>query len=417
MRWLLLKDLQILRRSPLLVALLALYPVVVAMLIGAALTGGPEKPRVAFANLARRRRSSASAAARSTPTTYTARLFERSTRSASKTRAEAIAKVRDGEALARARDPRRRRRAPAGPAHARPPASRPRSRSSTTPRTRSSAATSSRRSARGWPRPTRRSSDAVLAQSARYLDLVVKGGKLSFPLVGDVEILGLRNARTLIDSSLRGLPADAPQRRRSSRSAASPSSRPTTSTSRGRSWPRSASRCGSSRRSSAARARRWTSSRSTVAATISLMLVTLLLAGGAAGARARGARVRAGSCAASSRAARCWRRRSCWRRSRRWSVTLAAAGGSWPVRRPRLERALAGRRWPAARWRSRRSAPRSAALAREVRVASLLAILLALPLAFLALVPSGAVSAGLYDTLNVVSGAFPFKPTLRALDG
>ena len=51
MRWLLLKDLQILRRSPLLVALLVLYPVVVAILMGAALTGGPEKPRVAFANL------------------------------------------------------------------------------------------------------------------------------------------------------------------------------------------------------------------------------------------------------------------------------------------------------------------------------------------------------------------------------
>ena len=34
MRWLLLKDLQILRRSPLLVALLVLYPVVVSLLIG-----------------------------------------------------------------------------------------------------------------------------------------------------------------------------------------------------------------------------------------------------------------------------------------------------------------------------------------------------------------------------------------------
>ena len=57
------------------------------------------------------------------------------------------------------------------------------------------------------------------------------------------------------------------------------------------------------------------------------------------------------------------------------------------------------------------------ALTREVRVASLLAILLALPVAFLALVPSGAVSASLFDALNVVSAAFPFKPTLRALDG
>jgi ABC-2 type transport system permease protein len=51
MRWLLLKDLQILRRSPLLVALLVIYPVAVAVLIGAALSGGPRKPRVAVANL------------------------------------------------------------------------------------------------------------------------------------------------------------------------------------------------------------------------------------------------------------------------------------------------------------------------------------------------------------------------------
>ena len=51
MRWLLLKDLQILRRSPLLVALLVIYPIVIAVLFGFALSGGPEKPRVAFANL------------------------------------------------------------------------------------------------------------------------------------------------------------------------------------------------------------------------------------------------------------------------------------------------------------------------------------------------------------------------------
>ena len=51
MRWLLLKDLQILRRSPLLVGLLVLYPVVIATLIGFALSRGPDKPQVAVANL------------------------------------------------------------------------------------------------------------------------------------------------------------------------------------------------------------------------------------------------------------------------------------------------------------------------------------------------------------------------------
>jgi ABC-type multidrug transport system permease subunit len=50
MRWLLLKDLQILRRSPLVTALLIAYPIAIAVLIGFALSRGPEKPRVAFLN-------------------------------------------------------------------------------------------------------------------------------------------------------------------------------------------------------------------------------------------------------------------------------------------------------------------------------------------------------------------------------
>ncbi|MEA2265788.1 MAG: type transport system permease protein, partial [Solirubrobacteraceae bacterium] len=48
MRWLLVKDLQILRRSPLLVGLLVVYPIAISLLIGLALSRGPNKPRVAF---------------------------------------------------------------------------------------------------------------------------------------------------------------------------------------------------------------------------------------------------------------------------------------------------------------------------------------------------------------------------------
>ena len=50
MRWLLLKDLQILRRSPLQSAVLVLYPVLIAVLVGFAISRGSEKPRVAFVN-------------------------------------------------------------------------------------------------------------------------------------------------------------------------------------------------------------------------------------------------------------------------------------------------------------------------------------------------------------------------------
>jgi len=56
------------------------------------------------------------------------------------------------------------------------------------------------------------------------------------------------------------------------------------------------------------------------------------------------------------------------------------------------------------------------AVAREVRAASLLAILLSLPLALLALVPAGAVGHTFYDVIRVISFAFPFKPALQALD-
>ena len=56
------------------------------------------------------------------------------------------------------------------------------------------------------------------------------------------------------------------------------------------------------------------------------------------------------------------------------------------------------------------------AAAREVRGASLLAVLLSLPLALLALVPSGSVARGLYDVISAVSFVFPFKAALQALD-
>jgi ABC-2 type transport system permease protein len=54
--------------------------------------------------------------------------------------------------------------------------------------------------------------------------------------------------------------------------------------------------------------------------------------------------------------------------------------------------------------------------AREVRAASLLAFMACLPIAVIALVPSGAVSSGLYDVLKLVSALFPFKPTIDALN-
>lgn len=50
MRWLLVKDLQILKRSPLLVGVLIVYPIALALMIGFALSSPPGKPKVAFYN-------------------------------------------------------------------------------------------------------------------------------------------------------------------------------------------------------------------------------------------------------------------------------------------------------------------------------------------------------------------------------
>jgi ABC-2 type transport system permease protein len=413
MRWLLIKDLQILRRSPLLVALLVLYPVVVAVLMGATLTGGPEKPRVAFANLAGDTAISFGGRALD-PTAYTARLFDAIDPIRVDTRAQAIAKVRNGEALA----------ALVIPADAAERLQGLLSLNPGEPPTVEVFYNAEDPVKRRYVESTIRArladadaalSDAVLAQSARYLELVVKGGKLSFPLVGDVQILGLRNARTLIDSSLKGLPADAPQRaplEQVSRFAKLAADNLDLSK------PILASIGEPVRiKQTVVRGSRTPLDQFavSVAATLSLMLVTMLLAAALlALEREEGvfARLVRGLVPRGALLTE--------------KVVLAAAVAlAITLLQLAIVSLFVGLGWGAG-WLAALAAGALAfaalgtalgAIAREVRVASLLAILLALPLAFLALIPSGAVSAGLYDTLNVVSGAFPFKPTLRALDG
>jgi ABC-2 type transport system permease protein len=57
------------------------------------------------------------------------------------------------------------------------------------------------------------------------------------------------------------------------------------------------------------------------------------------------------------------------------------------------------------------------AAARDVRSVSLLAFMVTLPVALLSLVPSGAVGATLYEVIRVLTALFPFKPTLEAMAG
>jgi ABC-2 family transporter protein len=95
------KDLRILRRSPLLVTLLVLYPVLIALLIGLALSKGPDKPRVAILNQLPVAGGTVTVAGTTVdPKDYANKLFASIEPVTVRTRAEAERKVRDGDVLA-----------------------------------------------------------------------------------------------------------------------------------------------------------------------------------------------------------------------------------------------------------------------------------------------------------------------------
>jgi ABC-2 type transport system permease protein len=417
MRWLLVKDLQILRRSPLLVALLVIYPVVVAVLIGAALSGGPQKPRIAFANLVPPGQAKVSLGGRVVDaSSYASQLFKSVEPIRVRSRAQAIAEVRSGRALGAlvipANAARRLQDMLAlgnGPRpaievfyNAEDPVKRRYVESVIRSRLAEANAALS---------------DQVLTQAGRDLDLVVKGGSVSFPFVGSVQVLGLRRAQALLDASLAQLPAGAPQRPALERVRAfaklaadnlnlsGPILAAIGSPVQVKQTVLSGSRTPIDAFAAA------------VAVAVSLMFVTLLLAAGLLalereedvfGRLVRGLVSRetllaekvvlAALCSLVVAAAMLCGLAGFvgldWGRAPWWLAALGAGALGFAA----LGVALG-------------------ALAREVRAASLLALLLALPLAFLALVPSGSVSPGLYDAVTIVSGAFPFKPALRALEG
>src|SRR5437763_4274753 len=101
MRWLFLKDLRILRRSPFLVALLIIYPALVALLIGLALSRGPDKPRVAFLNEVPVGQSTIDLGGKQVDLSrYSSQFFQAVDPVRVDTREQAVAKVRSGDALA-----------------------------------------------------------------------------------------------------------------------------------------------------------------------------------------------------------------------------------------------------------------------------------------------------------------------------
>ena len=100
-RWMLAKDIRILRRSPVLTGLLIVYPTVIAILIGLALSRGPGLPRVAFLNeIPPSQAVITLGSTRIDTTRYERQLFQAIKPVDVSTRAQAIADVRDGSTLA-----------------------------------------------------------------------------------------------------------------------------------------------------------------------------------------------------------------------------------------------------------------------------------------------------------------------------
>jgi ABC-2 type transport system permease protein len=416
MRWLLLKDLQILRRSPLLVTLLVLYPLVVALLVGTALSSGPSKPKVAFANLVPPGEATIDIGGRRLDaTSYAAELFEAVDPVRVKSREEAIAKVESGEALGALVIPPdviARLQGTLGLGGGDPPTVEVYYSAENPLKRRYVQATIDATLADA----NKALSDEIFKEAARYLKLIVAGGNVSLPLVGDVDILGLRAAQAIIDGAIAGLPEDS-----SSRTALQQVSRfaRLAADNLDVSEPILASISSPVRVKEQAIEGSDTSLDvfgAEVAVVLSLMFVTLLLAAGmlalereehAFGRLVRGLVSRSGLLAEKiGLAGLCaWALASVmlavlvafldlgWSRTPLWLAVLAVAAVAFAA----LGVAIGG-------------------LTREVRAASLLAFMLALPVAALALVPSGAVSATLYDVIRVISAAFPFKPALDALD-
>ncbi|MEO8686680.1 MAG: ABC transporter permease [Solirubrobacteraceae bacterium] len=416
MRWLLLKDLQILRRSPLLVGVLVGYSVLVSLVAGLALSSGPSKPTVAFANLVPPEKSRVALGGRQVDATkYADKLFAKVIPIRVKTRAQAIAKVRSGEALGALvvpADVTEKLQGTLGLSGAGRPtvevyfnADNPLKRQFVQDTITSTLAEANQAI-----------SAEVLRESARYLNVIVAGGKVALPIIGSVDILGLRNAQTIVDAARAGLPADAPERAalaqvsRFARLAADnlDLSKPILASISSPVRVKETIVAGSKSSLSAFAAE---------AAVIgSMMFVALLLAAGMlalereenAFGRLIGGLVSRTELVAEKVVLAALAAFALttvmlgilgaligldFGRSPLWLMVLAVGSVAFGA----MGVAIGG-------------------AAREVRSASLAAFVVSLPVAALSLVPSGAVASGVYDVIHVISAAFPFRPGMRALD-
>jgi ABC-type multidrug transport system permease subunit len=410
MRWLLLKDLRILRRSPLLVALLVLYPIVIAVLIGFALSRGPDKPEVAFYNGLEGKSAVVELGGdRIDLAAEGQRLFDAIDPVRVDSRKEAIQRVRDGDVLGALIIPGNlatniQTSLEPGTVevyyNAEDPAKRQFVENTIKAQVQSANSALTKR---------------VAEEALVLLDLISTGGQYTF-LGQSFDVLGLQRAERILARARGELPSGSPERAELDRVIAfGKLARENLSFS-----DDVLAVVGEPIRVKATALDGGTTSLSSfavaLAATVSLMFITLLLAAGtlalereenAFSRLVRGLVSRTGLLVEKAGLASACSVAVCllmmaglglfveldWGRFPLWLAALAVGALAFAA----LGLAIG-------------------ALTRDVRAASLLAFMLCLPLAFLALVPSGAVAPALYDVIRAVSAAFPFKPALDALD-
>jgi ABC-type multidrug transport system permease subunit len=409
MRWLLLKDLRILQRSPLLVGLLVVYPVVIAVLIGFALSRGPDKPEVAFYNGLSEGASIELGGQEIDLAREGSRLFDEIDAVPVDSRAEAIQKVRDGDVLGALIIPEDlaanlQSTLEQGTIevfyNAEDPAKKEFVENTIEAQVQQANAALTKR---------------IASEALELLDLISEGGEYSF-LGQDFEVLGLARAERILAEAREQLPPRSPAREQLdevidfgelARENLAFSDDVLGVVGEPIAVDAQVLEGGSTSLNAFAVA---------LAATVSLMFITLLLAAGmlatereenAFARLARGLVSKTALLAGKAGLAAACSSAVClamlaglglfvdldWGRFPLWLLAVVAGALAFAA----LGLAIG-------------------AFTREVRAASLLAFMLSLPLAFLALVPSGAVAPALYDVIRAISAAFPFKPTLDALD-
>ena len=411
MRWLLLKDLQILRRSPLQAALLILYPVLIAVLVGFAISRSPEKPRVAFLNEVPSGARVNVGGQKLPALNVEGRICRRVECVKVKDREEAEAEVSSGSVLA----------ALILPANL---VDKINSLSTLTPGTPKVEVMVNEedpvRAELVNDRITTLLAQANLAvarriagEGSRYLDLLINGGQ--FEVIGQsIQILGLRATAQILEALQPALPAGPlrnslrevtgfAQQARDNLDVAGPL------------IDRVAQPIQVEKQVVSGSAPPLEIFAIAVAATLTLAFVTVLLVAGSLALEREenafprltrglvsplallGEKVLLGVAVGLVVTLLMLAGLQIfvpldWGRFGLWLLAIVAGGAALAAAGAAL-----------------------GAIAREVRAVSLLAFMVTLPVAFLSLVPSGAVGSGLSEAIDVVTALFPFKPALEAM--